>query len=754
MKKFYIILVVLSVIGLLFSCVEPTKQTITEENSLVGTLVDEQDIPIPNAEVYIVQTNLGKTSVLLSERIIAIDTTDEDGKFEFKNISVPFNSLKLRVIHQDFELFENNLPTILESQIYQSKVRIRLKHNDDCCGRIIIHTLSSDSIALSGVEVKLNRGKECVRKTKSGDAGTVVFENVCSGYYWLRIAKEGYKVIEKEFSIQKCDTLEFHFVLNNKEQDTCCNGILGVEVVNGNNEKLNGAIVKLRKNGSLLTTLTTKDNQPVYFRELCPGTYSVLIIKEGFKAVERSVTLECKDSICLSVQMEEDTCCNSVLRVYVKNTEGSPLQNARIIIWKQGTKLGYLSTNDSGFVVFRNLCKGVYAFDIQKDGYKSIEFTIEIGCNEEKEIAKVLQLAKPDSCCNGSIKIIAKNSEEQPLVQANVSILKDGKKLGNYLTNNDGFVVFQKLCQGKYVFVISKEGYKTIEFYVELGCDEEKVVTKFLNRDKNDTCCNGVAIIRVKNHSDSSVINGATVKMWKNGQIINKATTSNGFVIFKNICPGEYCFSIDKDAFRVTEFTLTFECNDTIDITKFLQSELKDTCCKGKIILYIKDSTNNEPIRTAEVKLWKGNQKVASQTTNENGRVVFENLCEGEYQVSVFKTNYRGFEFNFNLGCNETKEIVKYLIAKNDTCCSARLKLRILDASSNSPLSGARVQIRNNGETLADKYSNSEGWAVFENLCAPKTYSLRISADGYQVREFTITFQECNTVQETVRLEK
>ncbi|MFN3305981.1 MAG: carboxypeptidase regulatory-like domain-containing protein, partial [Candidatus Kapaibacteriota bacterium] len=649
--------------------------------------------------------------------------------------------------------YENNLPTIIESQIHESKIRIRLKHNDDCCGKIIIHTLSSDSIALSGVEVKLNRGKDCVRKTKSGDASTVAFENVCPGNYWLRIAKEGYQVIEKEFSIEKCDTLEFRFILNKKEQDTCCNGVLSVEVV-GNNEKLNGAIVKLRKNGSLLTTLSTKENQPVIFRELCPGTYSLLIIKEGFEAVERGVTLECNDSTFISVQMEEDTCCNSVLRIYVKNTEGSPLQNTKITICKLGNKLGYLSTNDSGFAVFRHLCSGVYAFDIQKDGYKSIEFSIEIGCNEEKEITKVLQLAKLDSCCNGSIKIIAKNNEEQPLVQANVSILKDGKKLGNNSTNNDGFVVFQKLCEGKYILIISKEGYKSIEFNVELGCNEEKVVTKFLNRDGKDTCCNGVAIIRVKNLSDSSIINGASVKMWKNGQIINKATTSEGIANFKNICSGEYCFSIFKDGFRTAEFSLTFECDDTVDVTKFLVSELKDTCCKGKVIFYIKDSTNNEPIKNTEVKLWKGNQKVASQTTNENGRVVFENLCEGEYQVSVFKSNYRGFEYNFNLGCNETKEIVRYLIEKNDTCCTARLKLRVLDSSSNSPISGARVQIKCNGETFADKNSNSEGWAVFENLCAPGTYSIRISSDGYQVREFTITFQECNTLQETVRLEK
>lgn len=752
MKKFYLLLVFFSIVGIISSCVDSTNQSLTEENNLVGILIDEQDIPIPNAVIYIVQTNQGKTSVLVSEQIVAIDTTDEDGKFEFKNIFASLNSLKVRVFHQDFKLFEENLQTVLESQLHQSKIRIRMKHNDDCCGKIIVHTISSDSISLSGVEVRLNRGKEVVRKAKSGDLGIVVFENVCSGSYWFRIAKEGYQIIEKEFSLEKCDTLEFHFLLKKKEQDTCCNGILGVEVVDENNEKLNGAIVKLRKNGALLTTLTTKENQPIYFRELCPGTYSLFILKEGYKPVEQSITLECNDSTCLTIKLNVDSCCNSVLRIFVKNTDGQPLPQAKVSIWKSGTKLGYLLTNDSGFVVFRNLCKGVYALDIQKERFKSIEFSLEIGCNEEKEITKILQVDGQDSCCDGLIKIFVKNNQEQPLVQADVCIWKDGQKLGSYTTNNDGYVVFQKLCKGKYLFEIVKEGYNSIEFAIELGCNEEKVISKFLQRAENDTCCNGVAIIRVKDYSDSSIINKATVKMWRAGQIVNKATTSEGVVVFKNICPGEYGFSILKDGYKTKEFTLIFECNDTIDITKFLDCEKIDTCCKGKIILYVKDSAKNEPLKDAEVKLWKGSQKIGAWTTNENGKVIFENLCEGEYQISVSKTNYRGIEFNFHLGCNEIKEIIKYLSAKTDTCCTARLKLRVLDSSSSSPMSGARVLIRHNGEQIADKNSNSEGWTVFENLCAPRTYSIRVSREGFQTQEFTVSFQECNTILETIRL--
>lgn len=118
------------------------------------------------------------------------------------------------------------------------------------------------------------------------------------------------------------------------------------------------------------------------------------------------------------------------------------------------------------------------------------------------------------------------------------------------------------------------------------------------------------------------------------------------------------------------------------------------------------------------------------------------------------KSGYQGMEFNFELDCNQTREFEKYLVRKSDTCCTARLKLRIVDDSTGAYIQGARVLVRYNGSNIADPVSNAEGWAVADGLCAPRTYSIRVSAEGYQVREFTITFQECNTIMETVRLRR
>lgn len=663
MKKFYFLFLGLFLSFVFFGC-ETNNNVSSEENTFAGVLIDEQETPIPYAIVTAVKVSEGKTNVLVNEQVVSVDTTDEDGNFELKNLPSPLSSIKLKVMHPDFKPFEDFILTFLEKQD-RKKLHLRILHNDDCCGLITIKTLGPDSAAIGNVEVRLNRNKDIIRKGKTNDDGIITFERVCAGNYWVRIAKEGYQVIEREFGLENCDTLNLIYVLQRKEVDTCCNGVLKVEVKNkSNGETLNGALVKLRKNGTLLTTLTVKESQPVYFRGLCPGTYSLLIMREGFKAIERDVTLECNDTVSITEELEQDTCCNSVVQINVKNSENQPITQAKVTIWKNGNKLGYYYTNNDGYVIFRELCKGTYAFDIQREEYKPIEFSVEVDCNEEKEITKTLE------------------AKEQ------------------------------------------------------------------------DTCCNSFVVIHVKDKSNNESLNGAKVKMWRDGAIYKTGTVTEGSAIFLNICKGKYGFSIYKDSYKAIEFTLEVGCDDSVEVTKYLEREATDdTCCNGKVVLYVKDSTGNSALGNATVILWKGSTKVGYLTTNQDGKVVFEKLCPGEYSISINKAGYDNKEFAFGLECNNTKEFTKKILRKsNDTCCTAVLKLKIVDDSTGNVISGARVRITYGGTVVGDPVSNSEGWAAEDGLCAPRTYGIRVSAEGYQTREFEITFSECNTIKETVRL--
>lgn len=669
MKKLFLLLLAASICFFSFQSCNDNPTTTPETQSFTGTITDDFEIPIPNAIVSAVRVNQGKTTVLVSEEIIATDTTDEDGNFEFKNLPSPLGSIKIRIQHSDFKSFEEFLLSLMEKG-EKNKLRIRVKHRDDCCGKIIIYTYGSDSTRLSNVEVRLNRGRDLVRKTRSNDDGRVVFEKVCPGNYWVRIAKEGYQVIEREFTLNNCDTLEFSYYLQARNADTCCNGILKVEVKNkANDETLNGSIVKLRKNGALLTTLTIKENQPVYFRELCPGNYSLLVFREGFKALEYNFTFECNDTLEYTAELEKDTCCNSWIKVFVKNQSNEPISQAKVKIWKQKQLLGYYYTSNDGVVIFRELCNGTYGFEIEREGYKSIEFQVEIGCGEGKEITKTLERADTDSCCNGLI------------------------------------------------------------------------------------------VVHVKDKNTNGNINGAKVKLWLGNSLKQVETVYEGVAIFRNICSGEYQISIFADRYKGTEFSINLECNDTLEFTKYLEQESSpDSCCNGKIIFIVRDSSTGDYAGDVNVYLWKGNQKVGvSKTGSDNGRAVFERVCEGEYSFALSKDGYYGKEGAFRVDCNDTVEIPIKILRKTslDTCCTAKLKIKVIDDdSTENVIENALVEIRINDRTIAEIRTNTYGWAVKEDLCAPKTYNIRVSAEGYSTQEFQINFNECKTIQETVKLKR
>jgi len=130
-------------------------------------------------------------------------------------------------------------------------------------------------------------------------------------------------------------------------------------------------------------------------------------------------------------------------------------------------------------------------------------------------------------------------------------------------------------------------------------------------------------------------------------------------------------------------------------------------------------------------------------------------LCQGKYGVSILAEQYKGQEFDFTLGCNESKEFTKTLQkSSNDSCYTAVLKLIIKDIDTKNPISGASVKIYSNNQLVAEGKSTEDGYFVKEQLKAPAVYLIVVTKDDFNGAEFKIEFKECTKYQETVWLKK
>lgn len=662
-------LALLACIAVLFyACKDDNPVTSSNPVSVTGTVVDGEGHAVPGA---VLEIHDAKPSVA---SVIAYDTTDDYGVFSLSDLPNGGAGLFVRVNHPYYKPLVSALGEVLGSA-KEGRARVKLLNNDSCCGIVALTIVDTTSnTALPGVEVKLRTGGQRVAVGTSDAQGRIVFRNVCAGEYNVRLAKQGFRVLEANLAVDECDSVGFTLrmsPLGTSGSDTCCRGVATVVVRDSTtNAPVTGATVKLRKGGVLLTTLTANGDGLVRFTGLCPGAYSFLILREGYATHEINMTTECNDTLSLeasmrAVQNSNDSCCRGVVHIVVRDSSNNAvLTGVKVKLW-QGSQLKAQETSGPNGVVFSNLCAGSYRLSISRDGYGVKEFEIRLTCNDTLEMTKYM--TSPDSCCNNRIKIMARNSATgQAIANATVKLWKNGVLVKTLATNSDGYAVFEELCRGEYGVSISREGYTGSEFQVQVSCSSNEVLTASLVPEQSNECCAGV------------------------------------------------------------------------------------------IRLVLRDSVSNSVVNNASVQLWKGGQKLSVLATNGDGVVLFANLCEGRYVLNVSREGYNNREFVVELGCSDTSNTTKYVVAKNsvDTCNTARLKVRVKDSTvaDGGWLTGATVVIRRNGVVVADGTTNTEGWYVREGLVAPAEYTVTISKTGFASKTFTFVFNECKTIQETLRI--
>jgi|GEM_PF-693717 len=597
---------------------------------------------------------------------------------------------------------------------------------DSCCtGKIFVKALDKSSGKAQDAKV-IVRGWDYEKDGNTGDNGTW-FEELCEGKYTIEIKKEGFASIMKEVEV-KCDsTYEFEEFM---EKDSCCNGrVVIYPFKEGTDDLIDGAKVVLWKNGKAIADPRVK-GEPIVFKDLCEGNYAISIDHESFEGIEFEFTIKCDDDLEFKkfMKMKKDSCCEGVLKVFVsdKKTEDAVNGATVIVKGKDGKVIEDGKSKDGKPVVFDGLCEGKYTVVVEVEGYGRYEETVEIGCNEKKELAAKLE---KDDCCDGVLSIFAKDEKTSEAIKDAVIILKnkEGKVVGEGNSKDGKTVVFEELCEGKYTVIIEAEGYERFQESYEIECDDEKVVTVKMK----DDCCDGVVWVNAKDKKTQDILNGAQVEMYKDGKLIEEGYIKDDKAVgFDGLCKGKHTFLIKKDGYQTYEFHVEIECGDEKEFMKEMES---DDCCDNKIEIEVQDKDTKELIKNATIKLWKDG-KLQHEKIAKDGRIVFEELCKGKYGVDIIHEDYENIEFNFEVDCKEDKKFEKELV--KDDCCDGRLEFIVKDEKTKEYLKNAKIKLWKDGKVVKDGYTDGDGKLVFEEVCKGN-YDIDITHDDYEGIEFS-----------------
>jgi hypothetical protein len=750
MKKFLHLavftIIAFSISTLIFISCEDSSTNPDKNMEISGYVKDVNGIAINNAVV----------SAFLAEKLIESDSTDINGSFTLQNIPSENNdAVLLKISHPDYSAQSAKLKDFLSSKI-NGKVPVILS-KDTCCG--VVKAIVKDSASgnyIYDAEVKLRKGDQDGILKRTDSSGTVLFDSICTGNFSLRISKQNYKVVEMSFGLDSCQSKIIEVSMIKLED--CCGKLEFIIKDKITGDVIKEASVKITKaEGQFTATKYTDASGKVQFGELCMGKYFIRISKgDNYKVIEDYTKVENCELKSLEYKLEpiQNDCCGRLLVKVTDKTTGENIAGTAVKLSNGQTVIGTKNTNEDGYAVFEKICPNTYWIRVYKPNYKVVEMD-GIKYTECDTINKEIKLEKipSDSCCDNKVYIEPQDSATKQLIKnATVKLWKNGAILKTLTTGETG-VTFTELCKGGYGVSIYAENYKTIEFQFEVSCSENKGFTKYMLKNLSDSCCFGKAKLIVKDEISGEVIKNASVKLWKGNQLIGTKSTEGGYALFENICKGTYQFSATADGYKGFEFNFELGCNETQILTKTMKKLESDTCCLGKAKIIIKDEATGEVIKNASIKLWKGGQLIGTKST-EGGYAMFEQICKGTYGVNITAAGYTGFEFNFEIGCNETREIVKTMKKNTDSCETAVLKILARDLSDQSPVEGAHVVIKRNGTVVAEGTTNADGGFGKENLHAPAEYQITVTKDGYEGKSFEMKFTECKTWQETAWLKK
>jgi protocatechuate 3,4-dioxygenase beta subunit len=722
----------------------------TQTSELQGVLENEFNEAIPYAQIDIIRTSYGKTTVQ-EDKIIASDTTDEDGNYSFKKLPDDFANLIFRVKHPDLQPFQVNLAEFVKGKD-KKNANVNVQCKSDCCGEIEFKVVSDDSTVIAGAVIKLYQRNDYKRKAMTDKDGIHIFEKVCEGEYWARIYKSGYKVREVTgINVKGCDDNDkvylTVFLTKENQNDPDCKGVLKVNVKDKENGNvLNDALVKLMKDGNYVGKAYSK-NGVATFDGLCEGEYKVIVTAKGYNTEDANVKLDKDEEKEITVELEKNKCCEGVMEITVLDDEKNPIEKAEVRLWQNGNKLEVGVTNSKGLVVFEELCEGVYAIDIQKNGYESIEFKEKMPCNETVKITKTLKVAEK---CKGQVKINIQDENENALAGAEVYLYHKNTKVGVKTTDKLGNVLFEELCEGPYFAKIFKKQYQVQEFDFYLKNGETKEFEKKM-QPADDSSCTGVVEVFVSDEQGNS-LQYVMVSLWKGNKKIGLTkTNADGKAVFDGLCEGQYQISMSLKGYKGQEFSFSLAKDGYESFQKQLVKDGSDSCCNGQIKVYVKDENDNA-LKYVIGKLYLNNKKVGYTKSNADGVMTFSKICKGEYVLELTKDGYKEIEMKVEVGCDETVEINKTM-QKLDSCCTAILKLMVM-SEDQKQIAGADVEVYLNGTKIKTGQTNNDGHWYADDLCAPATYVVVVKKDGYKDQEFEVKYDWCTKYMTKVVLKK
>ena len=615
---------------------------------------------------------------------------------------------------------------------------------------------------LKGATFELRQNGNAVYTATTGENGRAVFKDVKFGSYKLveTQAPTGYApaVAEKDVTIDENGDAKYE-VANDL--------VLGkVEVTKVDKDdptkKLKGVKFVLKQGNDEKYEATTGEDGKAVFDGVLFGSYKLVEKEtlENYKAdsTEHDVTIDNQTKL-KEVTIKNELKKGKVVVTKVDATDNTKkLKDVKFVL-KQDGNVKYEATTDAdGKAVFNGVAYGQYKLVETETLVNYALDTTERDVNIDAD-GKEVPFEITNALKQGSVEVtkVDADNNNTKLTGVKFVLKQNGAVKYEATTDADGKANFNNVAYGDYKLVETE----TLKNY-NLDATERDVTIDSQNSTKQITLTNvmkkgKVVVTKVDATDNTKKLKDVKFALKQGNDVKYEATTdADGKAVFNGVAYGDYKLvetkHLDNYNADTTERDVTI---DNQNSTK--QLTVTNTLIKGKVEVTLVDAVvDGKPIKGATFVLKQGDTVVKELTTDDSGKVVFEDVPYGEYTV-VEKSTLENYVIDSapkavkieQQGQVEKVQVVNVLKTSN-------VKVTKVDADDNTKkLAGVEFELRGaNGKVLKGT-TNANGEYIFEDvvygdykLVETKTldnYNLTTTEETVQVRDAGQTIEKTVT---------
>lgn len=578
-------------------------------------------------------------------------------------------------------------------------------------------TDSVTHLPISGAVVEAIKGGHVRYSDITALDGTYSLTNVIQANYTLVFSATGYQ--SQAVGVR---TVNNQTIIVDVELVPIGGTISGTVIDATTAASISGATIRIFQ-GTELIRLTSTNGIGFYtIPNLAPGNYIVEATAIGYQT--QSVGASVQPSTTTTVDFALLLNPGSITGFVIDSITTNPIGGALIEVFNGSVLMGFADTDGNGNYTVLDLAPGSYTITASAEGYQS-KTAGAIVISNTTTIA-VFALDPPPGTIAGTV---IDASTANPIPGATVNFFQGVTLIASVLTDTNGQYSVSEFASGNYIVTASKATYQTQAVGATVAAGATTIVNFALQQPP------GMISGTVTDALTTNPIEGARVSVFSGQIFIGLAITDvNGNYSIPNLAPGQYTVLADAGAnFQIASQGATVVASMTTTVNFALQPN------PGTISGTVTNGANGIPILGASILVLNNFTIIDSAVTDANGNYSITGLAPGNYSVIASAPNFSIAVVGASVTANHTT-IVNFAL-KADL---GKIFGTVTDASTNSPIAGATVQVRNNFIVVATAITDANGNYNFPNL-APDTYTVTASAPGFQ-RQIQIATVNSNQV--------